>query len=297
VIVLTRKDGGVTPVVVRVLLDLPDEPEPADHVVEVAITCPSGWLRVTGWETTDVGADVAVPSGSVRVRVHWFGLAAAAELNDKNDAGDDDPETLRLDVAPGDAGEPRVLRTWREWVAPVPESRTPSGNRLFAGHAAAANRAALEPVDLSFWSPYPELFGGYVTSLWRDPVTGVRWASGTRAGYDMLAELGDDEAGDLAAQGFRRVRTYARDESGRIWSSDQIPMERTDCLNLIRPAHYEVIRSLLTDIEEITLPAGWRRIVRREAGTSRLLGEVDAVDDDSPDLFQRWRDDTSLPTS
>jgi hypothetical protein len=133
--------------------------------------------------------------------------------------------------------------------------------------------------------------------MWRDPLSGVRWADGVRVGHHMLAELTDDEADALSAQGFRRIRTYARDDAGRIWTSGQIPIQRAPCLNLVRPAQYVFLQGLGMEMEEIALPEGWRRIVCREATTGKLLGEVDAVDDASPSYFQRWRDDQPGPTS
>ncbi|MHB8959442.1 MAG: hypothetical protein ACYDAN_07430 [Candidatus Limnocylindrales bacterium] len=297
IIFLTRKQAGDTRIVVQVADVLPARADPAaDHVVELGLRCESGRLRFTGWETSDAGFELAVPAGPLRVRVQWLGLARAVELEEAGDFdGVEDAESLRCDIAPGEAEGVRVVRWWREWVPPAPEASTLSGLRLLAGPAAMQHRATLEPVSLTFWSPYPQLFGGHVTSMWRDATTGVRWANGMRGGHPMLAELTADEADELASQGFFAGHTFARDERGRIWSSGEIPIERTPCLNYIAPDHYNVVRALHLSQREVPLPDGWSRVYERDL-EGRLVGLVaDVPDGATSNTYQRWPDNGPGP--
>jgi hypothetical protein len=115
-------------------------------------------------------------------------------------------------------------------------------------------------------------------------------------GASMLAELDKEEAERLRAESFPAVHTYARDADGRIWDTDLLPLERARCLNLVPPWHYAFLQAHNLIELEIDLPAGWKRIVRRQRGTGRLIGEIEAVDDGSDDFFQRWPDGADLPT-
>jgi hypothetical protein len=296
-IVYTLKQHGDTAVEARVV-PAPSAPDGADHVAEFSMVVPSGRLALSGWETTVISATMDVPTEPLRVRVSWFGLTRSLE------AEDDAAERFEVEVFPGPDGPVETLRWWPTWAPPLPESTRANGMRWYVGPKAAEARASMEWIPLSFWSPYPSLpdGSGSVTSMYRDPSDESRWAHGSGSGsHKVLAELTPDEARVLQAQGFPNVRTYAIDGDGRIWTSDLMPLERTPCLNLVAPAHFEMVKGLsgtagLPRIQVIDLPLGWGRIIRRPRDTGTPPEEVAAVDDAIDGFYQRWRDDQPAPT-
>jgi hypothetical protein len=273
----------------------------ADHVAEFSMVVPSGRLALSGWETTVISATLDVPTEPIRIRISWFGLTRSLESEDET------AERFEVEVFPGPDGPVETLRWWPTWAPPAAESSRPNGMRWFTGPKAAAARESMEWIPLMFWSPYPSLpdGSGSVTSMWRDPQDDSRWADGSGSGsHKVLAELSSDEARALEAQGFPNVRTYAIDADGRIWTSDVMPLERTPCLNLVAPAHFEMVKGLsggdgdrVPGIQVIDLPPGWGRIIRRPRATGTPLEEVAAVDDAIDGFYQRWRDDQPAPTS
>jgi hypothetical protein len=297
VIVYTDKQVGETMVTVRLLESLATADPTADHQVELSFTIPSGWLGVYAWGDLEPSALLAVPRDPLRCRVSWTGLGHGTPLADEPPS----PEALTIEVAPGDAADPAVLRSWPAWAPPPTHQTTaPTGMRELSGPGAAEARQAMEWVPLLFWPPYPETSSGTVTGLWRDPADGTHWANGSgRNSRDVLRELTPAEVEELKAQGFPSVRTYAIDVDGRIWTSDVMPLERVPCLNLVPQWQFEAIRGMsggLVGTAVIDLPPGWGRIVQRQRDTRQLVGEVERVDDDPAFDYQRWRDDQPGPT-
>ena len=163
-IVYALKHDGPTEIVVRSVASAPDVDTAADHVAECSLQVPSNRLAVSGWETTVIGGVLAVPAEPVRARIAWFGLTT----------GDKSAERFSVTIFPGPLGPVEVLRCWPAWEPPPRESTTPSGLRRYVGVGAAEARGSMEPLPLSFWSPYPQTSDGYVTSLWRDLADGSR---------------------------------------------------------------------------------------------------------------------------
>jgi hypothetical protein len=299
-IVYTLKQYGVSEVEVRSVQG-PAALDGADHVAEFSMVVPSGRLALSGWETTVISATLDVPTEPIRIRISWFGLTRSLESEDET------AERFEVEVFPGPDGPVETLRWWPTWAPPAAESSRPNGMRWFTGPKAATARESMEWIPLMFWSPYPSLpdGSGSVTSMWRDPQDDSRWADGSGIGsHKVLAELSSDEARALEAQGFPNVRTYAIDGDGRIWTSDVMPVERTPCLNLVAPAHFEMVKGLsggdgdrVPGIQVIDLPPGWGRIIRRPRATGTPPEEVAAVDDAIDGFYQRWRDDQPAPTS
>jgi hypothetical protein len=296
--VYTLKQFGETEVEARSVSG-PSGLERADHVAEFSMVVPSGRLALSGWDTTVISATMDVPTDPLRVRVSWFGLTRSLETEDET------AERFEVEVFPGPDGPVETLRCWPTWEPPAAESTRSNGMRWYVGPRAAEARATMEAIPLSFWSPYPSLpdGSGSVTSMYRDPRDDSRWAHGSGSGsHNVLAELTPDEARALEAQGFPQVRTYAIDGDGRIWTSDVIPLERTPCLNLVAPAHFEMMKAMsgangMPGLQVIDLPPGWGRIIRRPRDTGTPPEEVAAVDDAIDGFYQRWRDDQPAPTS
>jgi hypothetical protein len=291
-IIYALKHDGPTGIVVRSVAPAPVLDEAADHLAECSLHLPGGRLAVSGWETTVIGGVIAIPAEPLRARIAWFGLARSAET------GDEAAESFMVTLFPGPTGPVDVLRCWPAWAPPVAESTTTSGLRRFAGTRAAEARQSMEPLPLGFWPPYPQTTDGYVTSLWRDPADGSRWADGRGEGdHEVLRELTPDEADVLEGQGFPQVHTYAMDADGRIWTSGQMPIERTPCLNLIQRTHFQTVRGLLGDeaLRMIELPPGWNRLYRLARDGRGGHVPVDAIDDADDAYYQRWPDDGPGP--
>jgi hypothetical protein len=287
-IVYALKHDGPTEIVIRSVASAPDLDTAADHVAECSLEVPSGGLAVSGWETTVIGGVLGVPGEPIRARIAWFGLST----------GDESAERFSVTIFPGPLGPVEVLRCWPAWEPPPRESTTTSGLRRYVGVRAAEARGSMEPLHLSFWPPYPQTTDGYVTSLWRDPADGSRWAYGRgEGGHEVLRELTPDEAEVLEGQGFAQVHTYAVDADGRIWTSGQMPIQRTPCLNLVQREQFQTVRGLLGDdaLSMIELPPGWNRLYRLARGGLGGHVQVDAVEDSDDAFYQRWPDDGPGP--
>ncbi len=298
---LIDRDGEI-PLEVR-LLARPDSMETTwDHVAELSFEAPSGRLQIYGWmPDEDLAGEIDVPTEPLRARIHWGGLEQTLQRERPFEAESPGPDYVRVDLFPGSTGPVETLRTWHGWARPVHESVTETGLRLYRGYRAQEVQAALEPLPRSFWPPYPTTREGYVVSMWRDPTDSSRWASGSGStGYSFLQELSSEEADDLEAEGFARVRTYATDADGRIWTSDQIPIERAPALLLVPASRWPMLRSLMPadEIQMIDLPPGWSRITARSLDYAGGIRLVDEVPGDGGDAFyQRWPDGAEIPPS
>ena len=294
-IVYTLKSYGSTGVVVRSMPSPPPIDEGSDHVAECSIALTGDRMAVSGWESSVVAGVIRVPDGPLRLRIGWFGL----QPDLKNDDGG--TERFELDVFPGPPGPVEILRCWPAWAPPPPESATPDGLRVYRDARAAAAREAMEWIPLQLWPPYPETPDGAVTSLWRDPVDGSRWAHGSGPdSHGVLRELTDEEAAEIEAQGFPSVYTYAIDGDGRIWTSGIMPPERVPCLNLVPQSQFEMMKGMTggrVGVSVIDLPDGWGRIFRLPLDGKGPREEVASVDEADGGLYQRWRDDQPASTS
>ena len=298
--------NGDIPTEIR-LLDEPAQIEPEwEHVTEIGLHAPSGRLQVYSWmPDEDLAGEIEVPSEPLIARIHWAGLEkwlVDVEANDRESSVHD--VRLRVDLVPGELGEVRTLRTWHEWAPPEHESIGADGLRRFRGTAVAARQATLEPSDRKFWSPYPTTEEGSVHSLWRDPADGSRWALGSGPGGQFLQELTSDEAAALEGESFPGGYTYARDSDGRIWSADQIPIERAPALTYIPPENWAFLQQLfesggldlLGGMRLVDLPTGWNRItLRRRDGDGHPELVDDLTEDASVGVYQRWPDDSEIP--
>ena len=298
---------GDIPTEIR-LLEEPASIEPDwEHVAEIGLHAPSGRLQVYSWMPDEVLAgEIEVPGVPLVARIHWAGLEkwlVDVEANDRESSVHD--VRLRVDLVLGELGEVRTLRTWHEWAPPEHESIGPDGLRRVRGTAVASRRATLEPDDRTFWSPYPTTEEGTVHSLWRDPADGSRWALGSGRGGQFLQELTSDEAAALEAEGYPRGYTYARDSDGRIWSSDQIPLERAPALKYIAPEQWAFLQQLfagggldlLGGWRLVDLPAGWSRITIRRLDGDGHAELVDHITADGTDgRYQRWPDGGEIPS-
>jgi hypothetical protein len=299
VFVCANKHDGPTEILLQSVADAPDLDEAADHVVECSLHLPIRRLAVSGWETTIIGGVLTIPSEPVRVRIAWHGLTIGEET------GDESAERYEVTVFPGAAGPVEVLRWWPTWELPPSEtvtepdeSTTERGLRLYRGSRAVEERQAMESIMLAFWPPHPQLPEGSVGGLLRDPRDGSRWAHGRGQGsHEFLSELTPDEADTLEAQGFPIVITYATDADGRIWTSGQMPIERSPCLNLVPGPQFEAVRGFVGDdrISVVDLPPGWNRLYRLARDGRGGHVPVDAVDDSDDGHYQRWPDDGPGP--
>ena len=302
---LPDKNGDI-PTEVRVLGEhAPIETE-WEHVAEVGFHAPGGRLQLYSWmPDEDLAGEIDVPTTPLVARIHWAGLQ---EWLRRVEAGQHEEAAgvvrLRLDLTPGELDSVRTLRTWTGWAPPIHDSIGPDGLRRFRGVAVAAHRATLEPLKRSFWAPYPTTEEGTVSSLWRDPADGSRWASGSGPGSQFLQELTADEANALEAASFEQVYTYARDAEGRIWSADQMPLERVPALLYIKPDTWQYLEALyqgpahgLLGYRLVDLPPGWSRITRRPIDGSGPAVLVDGVEGDGSDAYyQRWPDGAEIPS-
>ena len=307
-VMLPERDDRVhVEVRVRDALDPIDDVGPDwEHVAETGFEAPTGRLQLYSWmPDEDLAAELDVPAGPLRARIHWAGLEAW--LEEARDRGPRDdgigPVRVRIDLAPGDAsGEGpgvQTMRTWHFWAPPVHESVGADGLRRYEGVTAIDRRMELELLPVRFWSPFPTIAAGNVTSLFRDPADGSRWAAGDGTNrHPFLQELTPEAAEGLASQGFPPVRTFARDERGLIWSADTMPLERVPALLLLPPDRWAVLQGMLPpeEVRIVDLPAGWARITRRPfdgSGPAVLVAAPDGVGDDA--LYQRWPDGSDIP--
>jgi hypothetical protein len=201
------------------------------------------------------------------------------------------PEVERREHGGGSGRDPAAIR--------CAGSNSSARGDHDGAHAATA-RERMEWIPLQFWSPYPETPDGHITSLWRDPVDGSRWAHGSDPDRrEVLRELTVEDAAALEAQGFPVVYTYAIDGDGLIWTSGTMPLERVPCLNLAPRPQFETVTSIaggLIGHRVIDLPDGWRRIYRLPRDGKGPRVEVSSIDEDDDGLYQRWRDDQTPPT-
>jgi hypothetical protein len=294
-VLLPEKDDDV-PTHVRVL-DGPGPTEPEwEHIAEVGFHVPAGRLAIYSWMVDeDLAGEIAVPTTPLVARIHWAGLESWLADASYRASGGPGPLHLRIDLLPGELDGVRTLRTWHLWAPPVHESVGPEGLRRFRGLGADRRREGLEPLPIRFWSPYPTTEEGSVTSMWRDPADGSRWADGSGGpwSHKFLQELSPAEADALEAQGFPAVFTYARDAEGRIWSADQMPLERVPALLLIPADRWAWLQGFMPadQIQVVDLPEGWSRVTRRPLDGSGPAVVVDEPIGDGHDAFyQRWPD-------
>jgi hypothetical protein len=118
---------GVVSVTVE---SLPSEPlaevSEYDHVVDASVDCPGGELLILE-DGTGVRARVSVTSGTNRVRVKWANVAEGDSV-----LADEPRERLAIQLWPGEAIPPRVLRWYEDWrPRSAPSSRY--GLRVVAG--------------------------------------------------------------------------------------------------------------------------------------------------------------------
>jgi hypothetical protein len=299
ILVQLIEGAGYIPVEVRLLTEGGPTDSTWDHIAELSLSAPSGRVQVYGWIVdSDLAGEIDVPSEQLRARIHWGGLEDSLRRELAPDGAVVDPTFVRVDLFPGRHAPVQTLRTWHLWAPPVHEATTEGGLRRYRGYRAREVQTTLEPLKTRFWSPYPTVEEGHVTSMWRAPADGSIWALGSsQTGHPFLQELTAAEAERLQSEGFPQVRTYATDGDGRIWTSDQVPFERTDVLNLIPADRWPLLRSFLPDDEIliIDLPPGWTRVTARprDGGPPRLVPGVEGNGNDA--FYQRWRDGAEIP--
>jgi hypothetical protein len=291
-IIYANKHDGPTNVVIRSMASVPERDDIADHLVECSVTNTSGRLAISGWESSVVVGELAVPAGPLRLRIAWYGLTAADDVEDW------DRERFEVTVFEAPLTPVEVLRWWPGWVPPSPESETATGLRRYAGKQAAKARSAMEPLMRSFSYPYPEHEGVVVTSLWRDPADGSHWAHGTGDGSQVLVELSDDAFTRLQVESYEPISTYARDAEGRLWFANQQPIERAIALLFISSTSWRHLQEILPagSYRLVELPNGWSRITRRPLQPPGKAELVESVENDGADgYYQRWPDGADIP--
>jgi hypothetical protein len=298
-VLVPERDDDV-PIHIRILVS-PDDIEPEwEHVAEVGFRVPTGRLAVFSWMVDeDLAGEIDVPTEPLVARIHWAGLEAWLADRSYQATGGPGPIRVRIDLVPGELDGVRTLREWQPWAPPVHASTRPDGLRVYRGAGAEEHRAGLEPLPISFWNPYPTLDEGAVTSMWRDPADGSRWADGSGGpwSHKFLRELSPADADALEAQGFPQVYTYARDGEGRIWSADQMPLERAPALLLIPADRWTMLQGLMPAdrMRVVDLPAGWSRITRRPLDQVGRAELVDGPIGDGHDgFYQRWPDGAEI---
>ena len=282
------------------VLDAPAEIEPDwEHVAEVSFLAPTGRLVIFSWMVDeDLAGEIAVPMDPLIARIHWGGLEAW--LADRTYVeGKPGPVHVRIDLVPGQLDGVRALREWHLWAPPVHASTSPDGLRVYRGRGVEKPRESMEPLPISFWTPYPTTSEGHITSMWRDPADGSRWADGSGGpwSHKFLQELSPAEADALEAQGFPQLYTYARDAEGRIWSADQMPLERVPALLLIPADRWEMLKGFMPAdrMQVVDLPEGWSRITRRPLDHAGKAELVDGPIGDGHDgFYQRWPDGAEI---
>jgi hypothetical protein len=119
-------------------------------------------------------------------------------------------------------------------------------------------------------------------------------------GHRFLQQLPPAEADALAAQGFPPIRTYVRDPVGRIWTCDQIPLERAPALLYLPPERWAMLQTVVpaSAMLLVDLPEGWSRITRRRLdGTGGLELVPEGPRPGMTDgFYQRWRDGQEIPS-
>jgi hypothetical protein len=97
-----------------------------DHVVDASVDCPAGELLILE-DGTEERARVSVPAGTNRVRVGWANVAEGNSV-----LADEPRERVTIQVWPGEAAPPRVLRWYEDW-RPRPAPSSMYGLRVVAG--------------------------------------------------------------------------------------------------------------------------------------------------------------------
>ena len=298
-IFLPERDDDV-PAHIRLVEELGEVEPEWNHAAEVGFRVPTGRLIVFSWmPDEDVVGELTVPTEPLVARIHWGGLETWLADTSYRGTGDPSPLHLRIDLVPGELAGVRTLRTWHLWEPPTHESRSPTGLRLYRGAVAAERQAGLVPIEVRFWPPYPTTEEGEVTSMWRDPSDGSRWAYG-RGGtthHLFLKEVTPEEAAALEVQGFPPVQTFARDADGRIWAAFDWPIERATALRHLTNVQWAAMEQIYPrdQINLVDLPAGWSRITRRNADGTGPQVLVDGVPGDGTDgLYVRWPDDSDM---
>jgi hypothetical protein len=272
-----------------------------DQVTEVGFQPTSGRMLLYSWmPDEDLATEITLPVDPLVARIHWGGLETWLQgLGEPVVTVGPGLVRLRIDIAPGRREGVRTLREWHAWAPPVHESIRADGLRLFRGLGAERRREGMEPLPIRFWHPYPTIDEGQVTSMWRDPSDGTRWANGTGGTWShrFLRELSTAEADALETEGFPQIYTYARDAEGRIWAADQIPLARAVALLLIPADRWAMLTTIMPadQMLVVDLPDGWSRITRRPLDDARQAVLVDEPIGDGHDaLYQRWRDGAEI---
>jgi hypothetical protein len=104
----------------------PAEVSEYDHVVEASVDCPGGELLILE-DGTEERARVSVNTGTNRVRVAWANVAEGDSV-----LADEPRERVTIQVWPGEAVPPRVLRWYEDW-RPRSAPSSPYGLRVIAG--------------------------------------------------------------------------------------------------------------------------------------------------------------------
>jgi hypothetical protein len=112
VVISTVRQFGTTPLTVHVVADEPEPPSGDwQHVAEVSLDG-GGPLEILSWPgDQEPLARHEIPSGSVRLRVHWGGLVP----DPRESMGGSSSEHLALVVWPAPIAPLRVLREWDFW--------------------------------------------------------------------------------------------------------------------------------------------------------------------------------------
>jgi hypothetical protein len=298
--------NGDVPTIIRVLGQHAAIEDHWEHVAEIGLRAPSGRLQVYSWmPDEDLAAEIDVPTAPLIARIHWAGLEAwlrHVEAQNHEQASAD--VRLRVDLAPGDLEGVRTVLVWQPWGPPVHESVGADGLRTYRGVAATPILATLEPMHRSFPPPSPTTEEGQVTSLYRDPGDGSRWASGTGAwSYPFLQQLTPDEADALEERSYLPIETFARDSAGRIWYAGQTPVEHAIALKYIAADGWRSLQELHRQLPEgggyrlVDLPEGWSRITRLPFdGSTRHVLVTEIEGDGSDAFYQRWPDGAEIPS-
>jgi hypothetical protein len=105
--------GNPTEVTFEVYDSLPTEIIPeADHVVEASITS-EGPMCIFSWGDDFPEVFIDTPSGPLRLRASWKGIAAALARPDREGTSDEvSPESLVFQVWPAPVRPQELLRAW-----------------------------------------------------------------------------------------------------------------------------------------------------------------------------------------
>jgi hypothetical protein len=295
------------PMEIRVVSELTAVGDEWEHIAEIGLSVPGGRLQIYSWMADeDLAGEIDVPTEPLVARIHWAGLAdwlCHLEARHHEQAGED--VRVRIDLVPGALDGVRTIRTWQPWAPPIHESFGANGLLRYRGVAVARHLTTLEPIHRTFASPSPTTEEGNVTSLYRDPGDGSRWASGSGGSwsYPFLRQLTPEEADDLEAQSYVPIETFARDPEGRIWYAGQTPVEHAIALKYISPNNWRYLQEIHRQHPEgggyrlVDLPDGWSRITRLPFDGSTRHVLVTELEGDATDaLYQRWPDGGEIPS-